>query len=183
MIEALLSLLGSSAIGSLIGGAFAWLNRKTDLQAKALDQQLERDKMAHQLAVRGADLEIAKTEAAGRSDVAMIEGEAKTEAARLAALATTQEADRLAADEIRAAGAWGWLLVLVEALRRLIRPVATVALAACAITISVHLILELQAAKPDTAQTIDLAKTAMQWVYCQAGAALSYWFVSRTMRP
>ncbi len=182
MIEAILSLLGSSAIGSLIGGAFAWMNRKTDLQAKSLDHQLERDKLAHALAVRGADLEIAKAEAAGRSDVAMIEGDAQIETGRFAALAAAHEADKLEADEIKAAGWWGWAFVLVEALRRTIRPAATVALTACALAISITLVLALQETKLDTQQTIDLGKMAMNWVFCQAGACLSYWFVSRPTR-
>jgi len=182
MIEALLSLLGSSAIGSLIGGVFAWMNRKTDLKAKELDHQLERDKLAHTLAVRGADLEIAKAEAAGRSDVAMIEGDAQIETARFGALAAAHEADKLGADEIKAAGWWGWALVLVEALRRTIRPVATVALTASALVISITLVLALQETKLDTQQTIDLGKMAMNWVFCQAGACLSYWFVSRPTR-
>ena len=182
MIEAVLSLLGSSAIGSVIGGAFAWANRKTDLEAKRIDQQLERDKLANALAIRGADLEIAKVEAAGRSDVSMIEGDSQIETARFGAMKAAHEADNLGADEIKAAGWWGWTLVLVEALRRTIRPAATVALTASALVISITLVLALQDAKLDTQQTIDLGKMAMNWVFCQAGACLSYWFVSRPTR-
>jgi len=182
MIEALMAVLGAPSIGGLIGGVFAYMNRKTDLKARELDHQLERDKLAHALAIRGADLEIAKAEAAGRSDVAMIEGDAQVETARFGALAAAHEADKLGADEIKAAGWWGWALVLVESLRRAIRPAATIALTTCALIISVTLVVELQAAKLDTAQTIDLGKLAMNWVFLQAGACLSYWFVSRPTR-
>jgi hypothetical protein len=182
MLEILSAVFGSSAVGSLIGGLFALMNRKTDLEAKRIDNQLERDRMANALAIRGADLDIAKAEAAGRSDVAMIEGDAQVESARFSAVAAAHEADRLGADEIKAAGWWSWLLVLVESLRRAIRPVATIALTACALTISITLVMQLQAAQLGVEQTIDLGKMAINWVFFQAGGTVSYWFVMRPTR-
>jgi hypothetical protein len=142
MIAALLSLLGSSAVGSLIGGVFAFLNRKTDLDLKRLEFE-------HSLALRRADLEMVQAEAAGRLQVAVVEAEGAVESARMASIGQTQAADALDAAQIRAAGKWGWLLVISDAVR-LTRE-----------------------------QQYDAGMQAFAWVTGQASAVVGYWFVSR----
>lgn len=182
MITAILGILGSSAFGSLLGGLFAILNRKSDLAAKALDLEHEAKKWAHELVLRDKDAEVARAEALGRKDVAMAEAEGRIESARFEAIAAAQAADTLNADELKAAGKWRGLLVWADAFRRFIRPAATICLLSTALWLSLLLIGMLQddgwkALAPD--QKIDLGKMALNWVYCQAGAALGYWFVSR----
>lgn len=181
MISAILSILGSSAFGSLIGGVFAFLNRKSDLEAKKLDLDHERGRWAHELVVRDKDIEFAKVEAAARKDVAVVEGEASMNVARFAAIAAAQAADRVNADEIKAAGKLGWLLVVTSAALRLVRPVATVILAGAALYINILLVNKLVAAWPSLtpAQQLDSAMQAFAWVTGQASAALGYWFVAR----
>jgi len=49
MITLLLTFLGSSGFGSILGGIMGFLNRKVDLQQKALDLAHEKDKWAHEL--------------------------------------------------------------------------------------------------------------------------------------
>lgn len=182
MIEGLLSLLGSSAVGSLLGGVFAIFNRKHELAMKKADQEHERGGWAHQLQVKDKDIAYAREEAQGRKEVAIVEGEATIEAARMGALAQAHAADTLTAEELRAAGKWRGVLVLADGFRRFIRPAATVALTATALWLSLELIGMLKSsgwAAFTPEQKIDLGKMALNWVFCQAGAALGYWFVSR----
>ncbi|CAB4194499.1 hypothetical protein UFOVP1254_90 [uncultured Caudovirales phage] len=181
MITGILSILGSSAFGSLLGGLFAWLNRKSDIEAKRIDLAHEAAKWAHDLLVKDKDLEYAKVEAAGRKDVAIIEGEASMQTARFNAIAAAQEADRITADELKAAGKWKWLLVWAATFNKLIRPLATVLLTGAAIYINFLFVGKLIDVWPnlDKTQQYDAAMQAFAWITGQAGACLGYWFVSR----
>lgn len=181
MISALLSLLGSSAVGSLIGGIFAFLNRKTDISVKQLELAHEKDRWAHELAVRESDLTIAREESKGRLDVAIVEGDSAVDAARMAAIAQVAAAERVTAEEIGAAGKWGWLLVWASALNKLIRPVLTVILAAAALYIN-WLVIERMTggwAGLTQAQQFETGMQALAWITAQASMAFAYWFVSR----
>lgn len=181
MIAAILSLLGSSAVGSLIGGVFAFLNRRTDVQVKQIELAHEKDKWAHELAVRESDLLIAREEAQGRKEVAIIEGDATVDAARMNAIAQAQAADKVTAEEIQSAGWWGWALVLAAVFNKLIRPTLTVALAAAALYINWLVIDMLVKNWPlmSQAQQYDAGMQAFAWVTAQASMAFGYWFVSR----
>ena len=182
MITLLLTFLGSSGFGSILGGIIGFLNRKVDLQQKALDLAHEKDKWAHELELRQADLDQVKAEAAGKREVAVVEGESSIETARMVALTAAQAADRLEADELKAAGWWGWALVLPDALRRLIRPVTTVVLLAITLYIDSLLIDKLTGtdwASIPAADRLQIAKEALSWISGQTAAVLGFWFVSR----
>lgn len=175
MISAILSILGSSAVGSLIGGVFAFLNRKTDLESKRLDNE-------HALAMRRFDLDIAQAEAQGRLEVAIVEADGAIESARMVAIGKANQADELSAWQIKAAGkVGGLLLVLTDVLRRLIRPVITIALVGAALVLNWLLIERLATTWPTLtpAQQLDAAMQAFAWITGQASMVLGYWFISR----
>ena len=175
MIAAILSILGSSAVGSLIGGVFAFLNRKADLEAKRLDH-------LHELELRRSDMELAKLEAEGRMQVAMVEADGQVDAARMQAIAAANAADTLDAAEIKAAGkVGGLLLVLTDVFRRLIRPALTVALVGAALVLNWLLIERLASTWPSLTpvQQLDAAMQAFAWITGQASMVLGYWFISR----
>ena len=175
MITALLSLLGSSAVGSIIGGVFAFLNRKADIEVKRIDH-------SHELELRRADMELAKLEAEGRLQVAVVEADGSIETARMVAIGQAQQADALDAAQIKAAGrVGGLLLVLTDVLRRLIRPAATVALVGAALALNWLLIERLAQTWPSLspAQQLDAAMQAFAWITGQASMVLGYWFISR----
>lgn len=180
-VAGILSILGSSAFGSVLGGLFAWLNRKADLEVKRSDQLHEAAKWAHDLAVKDKDLDYARIEAAGRKDVAIVEGEASMQTARFNAIAAAQEADRVTADELKAAGKWKLLLVGAATFNKLVRPLATVILTGAAIYINFLFVGKLIDVWPtlNSAQQYDAAMQAFAWITGQAGACLGYWFVSR----
>lgn len=181
MISAILSLLGSSAVGSILGGIFAFLNRKADLEVKRMELQHETARWQHDLAVKDKDLEYARAEAQGRKDVAMIEGEADMETARFAAIGAAHQADRVTAEELQAAGKMRWMLVLASLVNKLIRPAATVILASAAVYLNMLLIEKMVNSWPTLTPTqqYDAAMQAFAWITGQAGAVLGYWFVSR----
>lgn len=181
MISAILAILGSSTVGSLLGGVFALLNRKADIEAKRVEQAHESARWTHELAVKDKDLEYARAEAAGRKDVAIIEGESAIEAARFAAVGQAHQADQITAEELKQAGKWRFLLVFAGALRQFIRPVITVVLVSAATYLNWVLIQRLDAGWADLTQQqrYDIGMQAFAWVTGQASAVVSYWFVSR----
>lgn len=181
MIAGILSILGSSAVGSLLGGIFAFLNRKADLDMKKLDLAHEVSKWAHDLAIRDKDIAYAREEAAGKKEVAIIEADSAIEAARMKTLASAYEADRISADELKAAGKWSWMLVWVGVMIKAVRPVITIFLAGTAIYINMLLVGKLTESWSELTQLqqYDAALQAFSWVTGQAAAVLAYWFVSR----
>ena len=128
----ILELIGSSVFGTALGGLFAWLNKRTELEAKRLDQAHEEKQWVAQreerIELRKVDLQIVQSEAQGAKDVAVQEGESRIEAARMAAMASAQAADNVTAEHLQAAGGWRGFLVLVATVNKLIRPVATLSL-------------------------------------------------------
>lgn len=181
MITAILSLLGSSAVGSLIGGVFAILNKKADLETKKLDLEHEVAKWTHDALLKDKDLEYARAEAAGKRDVAIVETEGAFDVARMQAISAAQAADRIDAAEIIAAGKLGWMFVTASVVNKLIRPVATVILSTSAIYINFLVMDKLQVSwntvTPD--KQYEIAMQAFGWITGQASAVLGYWFVSR----
>lgn len=181
IMEALMSLLGSSAVGSLIGGIFAWLNRKADVAAKSVDYEHERGRWAHEIALKAEDREYAKLEAQGRKDVAIEEGNAKIEAARMATIGAIASAEAISPADIKAAGWWGFLLIWASAFNKLIRPVLTVILAGAALYLN-WLVIEMMTngwSEFTTDTKFQIGMQAFSWVTAQASMAFAYWFVSR----
>jgi hypothetical protein len=181
IISSIIALLGSSAFGSIIGGVFAILNRKADVEAKRLDLEHERARWGHEGLMRDKDLAIAQAEAAGRKEVAVIEGEAAMESARFGAIGQTAGAERVTADEIRAAGKWGFLLVWAAVFNKMIRPGLTVLLAGAALWLNWVMIRHMTDgwAGMTPTQQYEAGMQAFAWVTAQASTAFAYWFVSR----
>jgi predicted DNA binding protein len=181
MFAGLIALLGSSAFGSIIGGAFAWLNKKNDLQIKAMEIEQENKRLAHELASKRLDMELIQAEAKGKAEVAVIEGNTSIETARMAAIAEAQKADALSSGVVKEAGWWKWVLIIPEGLRRLVRPVLTILLTTGALMITNSIMMKLENGWSDftPTQRYELVIQAISWVMAQASAAISYWFVSR----
>lgn len=181
LISGILSILGSSAIGSILGGVFALLNKKSDLEVKRMELEHELQKWAHDLELRSADREFAILETQGKKDVAIIEGDSSVEVARMKAIAEAQESDKISADEVKAAGKWGWMLVVGMAMRAWVRPLATVVLTGAAVYLNWMLIGKLTESWDTLTidQRYESAMQAFAWITGQAAATLSYWFLSR----
>jgi hypothetical protein len=114
-----------------------------------------------------------------RVDVALAEAAGQADAAVAAARAKSHEADRLSPEALKEAGWWKWLLLMVDAARQVIRPVATVMLTWAALSLTDELIAGLRAQGIEPAHRLELGRMAINWLFSQASATLSYWFVSR----
>jgi len=183
MIETVLAFLSSGPIGALIGGVLGVMNRRNDIELKRLDVGLERDRFAHQQAMRAVDLQQTQAEAEGKRAVAVLEGEAASEAARLAAVASAQAADRVSGDQLREAGWFGrFILILTTFIQALVRPVLTTGLVGVALWLGLELLWMLRAHgwnELQAAERKDLALQSLAWVFAQASACVQYWMVSR----
>jgi hypothetical protein len=181
MIAAILSLLGSSAVGSLLGGVFAWLNKKNDLEIARMNFEQEKAKWANDLLMRDKDLEYARQEAAGRKEVAIVEGDAAVDTARMTAIGEAHKADAIQAADISAAGSYGWAVALAFVINKFVRPVLTLVLCFAALKTNLMVMDFFTSGwavmTPD--QRFDAGMQAFAWVTGQASAVIGYWFVSR----
>lgn len=177
MLAALLSPL----LGSALGGLFAWLKGNQDLKVKSVDYDFEIKKQSHELALRDKDIELANAEAQSRKDVAVIEGDTTIEAARYGAIAQVEQADQVTADEIKAAGWWSWLLVMVSAMRKSVLPVLTYSLVGSALLLNFKVLKyflgDWDGLEAD--QQYEAGMQAFGWVTTQASGIITYWFMNR----
>lgn len=134
----MLDLISGAASAIFAGGATGLLGvafqRFFDFLHQRQQLQLEREKMAHAVAMKNVDAAIMKEEWAQRTKVAGIEGETQREVADTQAFAQSllKEPERYATGERPKGkvGAVGWLfLALVDAVRGIIRPGLTLYLA------------------------------------------------------
>lgn len=181
MWEVILAGMSSGALSTIAGACLAWLNRKTDMANKLADQAHERNRWVHEAAQKTRDMEIAKGELDARERISMGEKDADFNSARVKAIADIEHADKVAAEEIKAAGGLGWLLVLVSASRRVVRPWATAWLLGSATLMSFAIIAYflLNGGKLTEIQWFNLAQGAAAWVWTQAGICTGYWFMAR----
>lgn len=134
----MLELITVAASAIFAGGATGLLGvafqRFFDFLHQRQQIQLEREKMAHAVAMKNADAAIMREEWAQRTKIAETEGATKREVADTEAFATSllKEPERYAVGERPKGklGAWGWfVLALVDALRGVVRPGLTLYLA------------------------------------------------------
>ena len=177
----LLASLFGPLLGSGLGLFGAWIKGKQELEGKKLDLDFEEKKFGHELLLRDKDIEVAKAEAQGRKEVAVIEGEAQTESARFKAIADVDKADQVTADEIKAAGWWGWLLVIVDAMRKSVRPVLTYALVGSSLWLNAEVLSYFlhDWASLTQSQKFDAGMQSFAWVTTQASSIITYWFMTR----
>jgi len=170
MISAILSILGSSFMGTLLGGAFALFNKREDTK-------LELKRLQNELDQRDKDIELAKVEAQGRMFIASEE----TEAARFEAIGATAEADNLDPEMLKNAGWLKFLFVLAEAYRKMMRPAITTALLGGALWANYVVFEYLGGAwiGMTSGQKEGMLLQAFGWVTGQASACVAYWMVSR----
>lgn len=170
MISGILSILGSSFMGTLLGGVFALMNKREDTK-------LEIKKLENELALRDKDIELAKVEANGQMFIAS----ENAEAARFGAIGVTAEADKLDPESLKQAGRLKFIFILAEAYRKIMRPAITTALLLGALWANWIVFTHIQATwvELNSKEQLDLVLQAFGWVTGQASACVAYWMVSR----
>jgi len=169
MLTAILSFLGGPVIGSIIGSATAYFNRRLDVELKKHEMEQRRLDRDHEIALRRVDIEMQREEAKGKAEVAVIEGSYTAETERQRTLAALHAADATGPADG------------VDKLRRSVRPVLSYILTAGALVLNGALTWRLwsvwDSLHADTQNQLILG--GVLWVLTQASAVTSYWFASR----
>jgi hypothetical protein len=172
--------LGGVLSGGLTGIIGVCVQRVSEYKSKQLDVQLNKDKYAHEVDMKKADAEIMAQEWAARSKIATTEAADHEAVADAQAFSTalTGEPQRYS-DPSKVNVAQEWLLVILDTVRGLIRPVLTIYL--CAITTVVYLqARELLGNQPlGVDQASALLKTIIDTVLYLTVSCVLFWFGSR----
>lgn len=126
----MLSILGSLFAGGATGLLGVGIQRFFDHKNKKLDIELNKQRFEHEKDLRQIDAEIMKSEWAGRFQVAESEGDSKAFTAAL-----TSEPKRYS-EGVEYTRKQGWMMVLLDLLRGIVRPGLTIYL--CAITTIIY---------------------------------------------
>jgi len=160
IISALLSLLSSGAVGSLVGLIGGYFNRKLDLQAKDKDHAFE-------LAKLDKDLEFMKTEYEQKTRVATIEGETAETVAGYNAMAASYSYAPITGDSG------------IDKFSKIIRPILTLAFFVFTLYIFIQ-VSSLVNTNPITQEEVaKVYQTLVEWVLFQAGVSIGWWFAMR----
>lgn len=175
ILEGIIGLLSSNAIGSVVGWVGGWLNKKEDrnlqvllLEDKQKDRQFELDK-------RRIDIEVMEKELAGKEKVAVIQKEGEETKAALSALSESYKHDASLKGSPK-----------IESFRASIRPIITIWAAfvgtiQAAAVIGIAFFLYKVSFSPD--QMFELVKYTILWVFFQAGLCIGWWFANRPSTP
>jgi hypothetical protein len=100
----------------------------------------------------------------------------------MAAIAQVNQADRISADEMTAAGKWGFLLVINRALTTFVRPSLTYIVGMTAVVVNCIVIskfTDTSFSSLSPADQLSVGLQAFAWITGQASAMFTYWFVAR----
>jgi hypothetical protein len=176
MFALISSLLGSSLLGSIVGAWAAWLKGKQELAVRSLELEHESKRWAF-------DLEIAREEAKTRKDIAFIESDGEIEQSRMQAMAQAVAADAVTADEVKAQGPVGKIILgIISAIQKLVRPTLTAYLVYSAVVLNAIILDNLPKifATMGVDKQYDMTMYGLSWVFAQASACLGYWFFQRS---
>lgn len=167
IVAVVAKLLGSNAVGSMIGWLGGLMNRKVDLEAKRLDLEDREKGRAHEQALRRIDLEVMAAEAASKERVASIETEGKVQTSAWDALAESyrQEAATPSGSFSKA-----------------IRPLLTLMFGLAGLTQAAAVLwfaFAINRTPLDTAQLNQLVLYSIEWVFFQGGLVVGWWFANR----
>ena len=120
---ALVDLISGVLSGGVTGLLGAGISRWAEFKTKKLE-------FGHEARMKDIDLKIMAEEWSHRTQVASIEAGAKMEISADEAFAKSSNEPQRYSDEVRPTTAQGWVLVLIDAIRALVRPGLTFYLAA-----------------------------------------------------
>jgi len=138
MFETIGTLLGSVLSGGATGLIGVALQRFADFKNKQLDIQLAKQKFEQDVALKQLDMQMMEKEWAGRVQVAQTEAEAAADAAASKAFEASYAMEpKRYSEGVPVGKVGGFLLVLLDLFRGIVRPALTVYL--CAISTLIYL--------------------------------------------
>ena len=179
----MLELLGTAASAILSGGATgilgAAVQRYADYKGRQLDLQAQASRQAHEVAMREADAKIMAQEWAARTQVATIEGETReAEADARAFEASYQLEPKQYSAAVKPTRGQGWLLVLLDVLRGVVRPGLTIYL--CVLTTQIYNELASQVGPLTADQRYETTKLIVGTILYLFTTVTLWWFGTRS---
>jgi len=163
-------------IGVAVQRAADYANKKLDIQKAAQDNQFELEK-------RKVDLQMTNAEWAGREHVAQTEGESAKDVAESNAFAESLKAASIRySDQVKPTTGQGWLLIVLDTVRGLVRPGLTIYL--CAITTVVYLqARSVMGTFLSSDQAYELTNTIVRTILYLTTVCVLWWFGTRNKQP
>ena len=180
LIEILSSPLVSGGITGLvgtIGGKFF------DLKTKKLEMEAKKDEQAHEVKMREADAAIMREEWAQRTKMAEVEAAGKLAVAETEAFKKTLflEPERYS-DGVKPTIGQGWVLVLMDAFRSIIRPGITIYLSILVTLLYLDVSKTLGAARTEISPEVlhGTLREIIDMILYLTGTCVTWWFGTRT---
>jgi hypothetical protein len=183
MFETIGTLAASVFSGGITGIIGVIVQRIFDLKNKKLDIDVAKEKYAHEILLRRLDLDMIEKEFIGRVQVAQVEGEARAEVAESQAFAASFQEPVRFADPSKATPGQAWLLVLLDCLRGLIRPVLTLYLAVLVTLIYWHSKALMNQMPIDPKDAAKLVETIVNTVLYLSTTCTLHYFGTRNKAP
>lgn len=179
----MLELIGTAASAILGGGATgilgAAVQRYADYKGRQLDLQAQASKQAHEVAMREADARIMAQEWAARTQVATIEGDAREVEADAKTLAASYQMEpQHYSGSVKPTRGQGWLLVLLDVLRGVVRPGLTIYL--CVLTTQIYNELAGQVGPLTADQRYETTKLIVGTILYLFTTVTLWWFGTRS---
>ena len=171
ILAIVLKLFGSSSVGSMIGWVGGLLNRKVDLEARRIEIDLEKAKLAQELQMRDKDAAIMQLELAGKERIAVVQTEGAVDVAAYGALAESYKHDQSIEAGPR-----------MMAFTKFVRPFTTLTFLfasqfmLAAILWSAFVFYDVRFEQAFWAQ---LVLYAVEWEFFQAALCIGWWFANR----
>lgn len=179
----MLELLGTAASAIIGGGATgilgAAVQRYADYKGRQLDLQAQASRQAHEVSMREADAKIMAQEWAARTQVATIEGETREAEADVRAIeASYQLEPKQYSGSVKPTRGQGWLLVLLDVLRGVVRPGLTIYL--CVLTTQIYNELAGQVGPLTADQRYETTKLIVGTILYLFTTVTLWWFGTRS---
>lgn len=157
------------------------VQRWADLRNKKLDLQANREKMDHEVRLRQVDAEIMAQEWAARTQMADIEAAGREAVADAQAFASSFNEPVRYSENVQPSKGQGWMLVVLDFIRGIVRPGLTVYL--CAVTTLVYIhardILASEGIALSSDQAMDLMKLIVGTILYLTTTCVLWWFGTR----
>ena len=181
MVEILSTIFSSVVGGGVTGILGVVVQRIADYKNKQLDLQLVTLKNSHEITMREVDAEIMREEWAARTKIAVTEAEAKEDVAESQAFAASfNEPERYSESSKHSLGQ-AWVMVILDAIRGLVRPTLTIYL--CALTTFIYLhsknLLDLHGVNMTPDQAVKQANLIIGTVLYLTTTCVLWWFGTR----
>lgn len=185
MLDILGTIFSSVVGGGMTGILGVVVQRIADYKNKQLDLQLVTLKNNHEVHMREVDAEIMREEWTARTKIAEVEAEAKEDVAESQAFAASFNEPVRYSEPTKHSIGQSWVMVILDAIRGLVRPTLTIYL--CALTTIIYLhskkLLYLHGVNMTPDQAIKHVNLIIGTVLYLTTTCVLWWFGTRNKTP